>query len=569
MRLSRYLLPTLKEDPSEAQIVSHKLLLRGGFIRQVASGIYNFLPIGLRALQRIEDVVRREMDRAGALEILMPLVQPAELWIETERWQTYGKELLRFKDRREHDFCLGPTHEEMVTDLVRREVRSYRDLPLILYQIAPKFRDEIRPRFGLMRAREFIMKDAYSFDANEEGLERSYQLMYETYQNIFKNCGLKFKAVLAHTGAIGGAFSHEFMVLAESGEDTLAICEACNYASNVELTPAISGEKYIEEPSKPLQKVYTPGVRSAKDVAEFLGLPLSKITKTLIYLVEEKEPLAVVLRGDHEVNEVKLEKYLEGRSFRMAKEEEILSLVGAHPGFIGPKGLKMKILVDKALVGWKNFVIGANEDEYHYINANLGETFQADGIEDFRKATYGDLCPECKRPLIFIKGIEVGHIFKLGTKYSSAMKATFLDRDGQEKPFVMGCYGIGVSRVLAATIEQNHDENGIIFPWPIAPFHLALIPLEKDLVSQAENLYSRLKAFWEILLDDREERPGVKFKDIDLIGIPIQIILGKGYKEKGEVEIKIRKNGERLSVKPEDLVTTIKNLEKTLNHESL
>ncbi len=568
MRMTRYFLPTLREDPSEAETISHKLLLRGGYIRKVASGIYNFLPIGFRALKKIENIVRREMDSAGALEILMPMVQPAELWMETGRWQAYGKELLRFKDRKEHDFCLGPTHEEVITDLVRKEVRSYRELPLILYQIAPKFRDEIRPRFGLMRAREFIMKDAYSFDANEEGLEKSYQLMYETYQRIFKSCGLKFQAVEAHTGAIGGDVSHEFMVLAETGEDTLAICEACGYASNVELTPAILGEKYPDEPKKPLEKVYTPGVRTAKEVADFLGLPLPKITKTLIYMVEEREPVAVVLRGDHEVNEVKLEKLLGGRPFRMAREEEIVSLVGAHPGFLGPKGLKMKIIVDKALEGYPNFVIGANEDEYHYINANLGDTFSADIIADVRKASPGDLCPKCGNPLSFTKGIEVGHIFKLGTKYSAAMNATFLDRDGKEKPFIMGCYGIGVSRVLAATIEQNHDEKGIIFPWQIAPFQLALITLDKNLNAEAEKLYERLTRSYEVLFDDRDERPGVKFKDMDLVGIPLQVILGKNYQEKGEVEIKIRKTGERLYTKPEDLEIAIEKIKKELVDET-
>jgi prolyl-tRNA synthetase len=568
MRMTRYFLPTLREDPSEAEIISHKLLLRGGFIRKVASGIYNFLPTGLRALRKIENIVRGEMNRAGALEILMPMVQPSELWMETGRWQAYGKELLRFKDRKEHDFCLGPTHEEVITDLVRKEVRSYRNLPLILYQIAPKFRDEMRPRFGLMRAREFIMKDAYSFDADTEGLEKTYQLMYETYQRIFQNCGLKFRAVQAHTGAIGGDVSHEFMVLAETGEDTLAICEDCGYASNVELTPAISMEKYPEEPAKPLEKVYTPGVRSAQEVADYLGLPLKKITKTLIYIVEEKDPIAVVLRGDHELNEVKLEKILEGRPFRMAREDEILKLLSAHPGFLGPRGLKMKIIADKALEEYPNFVIGANEDEYHFLNANLGDTFIPDIVADVRKACPGDLCPNCQRPLTFTRGIEVGHIFKLGTKYSSAMKATFLDKEGKEKPFIMGCYGIGVSRILSAGIEQNHDENGIIFPWQIAPFQIALISLDKALNDEAERLYQRLQDRFEVLFDDRDERPGVKFKDMDLVGIPLQVILGKGFKEKGELELKVRKTGERSYVKADSLEDTIEKIKNGLTRET-
>lgn len=555
-------MPTLREDPSEAETVSHKLLLRAGMIRKLASGIYNFLPLGFKALKKIEQIVREEMNKAGALEILMPLVQPAELWQETGRWELYGKELLRIKDRKDHDFCLGPTHEEVVTDIVRRDVKSYKDLPLILYQIAVKFRDEIRPRFGIMRAREFIMKDAYSFDADEEGLEKSYQKMYETYHRIFENCGLKFKAVEAHTGAIGGDVSHEFMVLAETGEDTIAFCEACGYASNIELTPAETSENYPQESPKPLEKVYTPGVRTAKEVADFLGLPVAKITKTLIYIVEENEAVAVCIRGDHEVNEIKLEKILGGKPFRMAKDEEIRRIAGASPGFIGPKGLKIKIIADKSLVGYPNFVIGANEDEYHYINANLGETFTPDMIADVRKATEGDLCPRCGKPLSFLKGIEVGHIFKLGTKYSLPMKAMFLDKDGQMKPFIMGCYGIGVSRVLAATIEQNHDEKGIIFPWQIAPFQIGIIPLKDSFKEKAESLYQGLSQKWDVLLDDRDERPGVKFNDLDLIGVPLQIILGKAFEEKGEVEIKQRKTGERVYLKLEEVENYVQGFAK-------
>ena len=557
MRLSKYFLPTLREDPSEAETVSHKLLLRAGMIRKVASGVYNFLPLGLKALKNIENIVRQEMNRAGALEVLLPFVQPAELWLETGRWNAYGKELLRFKDRKEHDFCLGPTHEEVITDLVRRDVKSYRQLPLILYQIAPKFRDEIRPRFGLMRAREFIMKDAYSFDADYEGLDKSYQLMYDTYNRIFSACGLKFKAVRAHTGAIGGDVSHEFMVLAETGEDTIAVCPKCGFAENVEIAPAISSEVYEPGPHRPFGKVYTPNVRSAKDVADYLGLPLKKITKTLIYIVEEKEPVAVCVRGDHEVNEVKLEKVLGGKPFRMAKEEEVLKIVGAHPGFIGPKGLKMKVIVDRSLVNFPNFVIGANEDEYHFVNANLYDTFVPDLVADVRKAVEGDLCPECGELLTFMKGIEVGHIFKLGTKYSEPMKATFLDKDGTEKPFIMGCYGIGVSRVLSATIEQNHDENGIIFPWPIAPFKVGIIYLKADFQEKAEKLYQELSERVDTLIDDRDERPGVKFKDLDLIGVHLQVIYGKSFEETGNVEVKIRRSGERLYLPEKEASTFV------------
>jgi len=565
MRWSKFFIPTLREDPSEAEIISHKFLLRAGMIRKLASGIYNFLPLGFKALKKIENIVRCEMNKAGALEILMPLVQPAELWKETGRWDAYGKELLRFKDRKEHDFCLGPTHEEVVTEIVRRDVKSYKELPLILYQIAVKFRDEIRPRFGIMRAREFIMKDAYSFDADWNGLEKSYQLMYETYEKIFTNCGLKFKAVEAHTGAIGGDVSHEFMVLAETGEDVIAFCEKCGYASNIELTPAIFGGRYPSEPEKPLEKVYTPGVRTAQEVADFLGLPVSKITKTLIYIVEEKEAVAVCLRGDHEVNEVKLEKLFSGKTFRMAGVEEVRKIVGASPGFIGPKDLKIKVIADKALEGYPNFVIGANEDEYHYLNANLGSTFKPDIIADIRKATLGDLCPRCRETLSFTRGIEVGHIFKLGAKYSEPMKAMFLDKDGKMKPFIMGCYGIGVSRVLAATIEQNHDEEGIIFPWQIAPFQIAVIYLKEGFKETAERIYKNLSQNWDVILDDREERPGVKFKDMDLIGIPLQVILGKSYEKNKELEVKIRKTGERKFVKREELENFVRNFENERN----
>ena len=562
MRWSRCFIPTLREDPAEAEVISHKLLLRAGMIRKLASGIYTFLPLGFRALKKIENIVREEMNKAGALEVLLPLVQPAELWQETGRWDAYGKELLRFKDRKDHEFCLGPTHEEVITDMVRRDVRSYKDLPLILYQIAVKFRDEIRPRFGILRAREFIMKDAYSFDADWEGLDKSYEKMYEAYTKIFTRCGLKFKAVEAHTGAIGGDVSHEFMVLAETGEDVLAFCDNCGYASNVELTPAISGENYPAEEEKPLEKVHTPGVRTAQEVAEFLGLPVSKITKTLIYILDEKDAIAVCVRGDHEVNEVKLERLFPKKKIRMATSEEVRKIVGASPGFIGPKDLKLTIVVDRALEGYPNFVIGANEDEYHYINANLGRDFTPDMVVDIRKACEGDLCPKCGKPLSFTRGIEVGHIFKLGTKYSEPMKATFLDKDGKAKPFVMGCYGIGVSRILAATIEQNHDENGIVFPWQIAPFQIGIVYLKENMKDAAERLYKELSEKWDVILDDRNERPGVKFKDMDLIGIPFQVIFGKSFEKEGKVEVKLRASGERHYLTPSEVNEFLINFTK-------
>ena len=564
MRWSQYFIPTLREDPADAEIVSHKLLLRAGMIRKIASGIYTFLPLGFKVLKKIEEIVRNEMNKIGAIELLLPLVQPAELWKESGRWESYGKELLRFKDRKEHDFCLGPTHEEVITEIVRRDVKSYKDLPLILYQIAVKFRDEIRPRFGIMRAREFIMKDAYSFDADWEGLEKNYQNMYSAYSKIFQKCGLKFKVVEAYTGAIGGDVSHEFMVLAETGEDILVVCENCKYASNIELAPAILGEKYKEEKEKPLEKVYTPGVRTAKDVAEYLNMPLSKITKTLIYVIDEKEFVAVCLRGDHEVNEVKLEKLFPGKRIRMATEEEIKREIGANPGFLGPKGLKMKVIVDKALVGYPNFVIGANENEFHFINVNLGRDFEPDLIEDVRKACEGDRCPKCGAPVNLIRGIEVGHIFKLGTKYSKSMKATFLDKDGKAKPFIMGCYGIGISRIIAASIEQNHDNNGIIFPWNISPFQIVITFLKQELKNEAEKIYYKLLQKWDVILDDRDERPGVKFKDFDLIGFPLQIILGKTFETENKVEIKIRKTGERIYIHHTELEEYIQKLSSQL-----
>ena len=558
MRLSRYFLPTLREDPAEAEVISHKLMLRAGMIRRLASGIYSFLPLGLRALRKVEKIVREEMDRAGALEVLLPLVQPAELWKETGRWEKFGKELLRFKDRKDHDFCLGPTHEEVITDLVRGEVRSYRQLPLILYQIATKFRDEIRPRFGLMRGREFIMKDAYSFDADEEGLNRSYRLMYETYERIFSRCGLRFCAVLADTGAIGGDESHEFMVLAETGEDVIVSCPACGYAANLEMAEAVRDFAYPEEPEKPLERVATPGVKRVEEVAAFLGIPASKLVKTLIYLVDGK-PYAILIRGDHELNEVKLRRALKAERVEMAGPETVEKLTGAPVGFAGPVGLSgVTIIADKALKGLKNFVTGANEPDAHYVNVNYPRDFKIEAFFDLRNVTEGDLCPRCGNPLELTRGIEVGHVFKLGTKYSEAMGATFLDREGKERPFVMGCYGIGVSRTVAACIEQNHDENGIIWPLTLAPYHVALLTLgagDAELMEASEKLYRTL---WgegvEVLWDERDERPGVKFKDADLIGLPFRLVLGKKFKNEKKVELKARAEKEALMLSPEEAI---------------
>ncbi len=562
MRLSRYFVPTLRQDPAEAEVVSHKLMLRAGMIRRLASGIYSFLPLGLRALRKVERIVREEMDRAGALEVLLPLVQPAELWQESGRWDDYGKELLRFKDRKDHDFCLGPTHEEVITDLVRREVRSYRDLPLTLYQIATKFRDEIRPRFGLMRGREFIMKDAYSFDRDEEGLDRSYRAMYEAYERIFSRCGLRFRAVLADTGAIGGHESHEFMVLAETGEDVVVSCSACGYAANLELAEAVAQYNYPEETEKPLEKVATPEVKRVEDVAAFLGVPTAKLVKTLLFLVDD-EPVAVLVRGDHELNEVKLRRALGAKSIRMADAETVERLTNAPVGFAGPVGLSgVKIIADHAVRGLKNFVVGANEADAHYVNANHPRDFQIEAFYDLRNVTEGDLCPRCGKPLELTRGIEVGHVFKLGTKYSEALGATFLDENGKERPIIMGCYGIGVSRTVAAAIEQNHDKDGIIWPLSIAPFHVALLTLgakDSALIEASERLYQELsEAGVEILWDDRDERPGVKFKDADLIGLPFKLVVGKRFKNQGEVEVKERRTGETKTLKPEEAVNFLR-----------
>ncbi|NPB09946.1 MAG: proline--tRNA ligase [Thermodesulfobacteria bacterium] len=562
MRLSRYFLPTLREDPAEAEVVSHKLMLRAGMIRRLASGIYSFLPLGLRALRKVEKIVREEMDRAGALEVLLPLVQPAELWRETGRWDHFGKELLRFKDRKDHDFCLGPTHEEVITDLVRREVRSYRDLPLILYQIATKFRDEIRPRFGLMRGREFIMKDAYSFDVDDQAAEKSYRLMYETYERIFNRCGLRFRAVLADTGAIGGSESHEFMVLAETGEDVIASCPKCGYAANLEMAEAVSREAEEDEAEKPLERKATPGVKSVEDVAAFLGVPARKLVKTLIYLVDGR-PVAILIRGDHELNEVKLRRALGAEQVEMADAETVERLTQAPVGFAGPVGLSgVRVIADQAVRGLKNFVTGANEADAHYVNVNHPRDFEIEAFYDLRNVTEGDLCPRCGTPLELTRGIEVGHVFKLGTKYSEAMGATFLDEKGRERPMVMGCYGIGVSRTVAAAIEQNHDEHGIIWPLSLAPFQVILLTLgtDEDLMQVSENLYRALEAEGlEVLWDERPERPGVKFKDADLIGIPYKLVVGKRFKKEGQVEVKERRSGETRTFSPEEAVNFLKD----------
>jgi len=556
MRLSKMFLPTERRDRAEAVVASHRLMIRAGMIRQLTSGVYSYLPLGLRAVRKVARIVREEMDRAGAQEVLLPALQPADLWRESGRWDRFGPELMRLKDRNEREFCLGPTHEEVITDLVRREVRSYRQLPVNLYQIQTKFRDERRPRFGVMRGREFTMKDGYSFDATEEGAEESYRRMYEAYCRIFERCGLRFRAVEADTGAIGGSFSHEFMVLADSGEDAIMICNECPYAANSEraevAAPVIPP---IREEPLPLEKVSTPGMRTVEEVCGYLGVGPESLIKTLIYRTEGA-PVAVLVRGDREANEAKIRRAVGCSDLELADEALIQRVTGAPVGFAGPVGLgsgspwgRIEILADQEIKGMANAVVGANEADAHLIHANSPRDFQVDRYGDFRLAVAGDLCPRCGHGVLEQwRGIEVGHIFKLGTKYSEAMGATFQDEGGVERPMIMGCYGIGIERTVAAAIEQNHDEDGIIFPMGIAPFQvivLCLQPERAEVMEVSESLYRRLlQAGVEVLLDDRQERPGTKFKDADLIGIPLRVNVGERMVGQGKVELRHRATGQ-------------------------
>jgi len=550
MRYSQYFIPTVKETPSDAEVISHQLMLRSGMIRKLAAGIYNYLPLGLRSIRKVEAIVREEMNRAGAIEMLMPAVQPAELWKESGRWEFYGKELLRFKDRKDAEFCMGPTHEEVVTDLIRKEVRSYRQLPLNLYQIQGKFRDEIRPRFGLMRGREFIMKDAYSFDVNEAGADVSYQKMYQAYRRIFERCGLKFRAVEADTGTIGGNYSHEFMVLADSGEDAIVSCSACEYAANMEKAETRRNASGDHADPRPLERVTTPGQKSVEEISSFLGVPSTQVVKTLV-LLADNEPVVALLRGDFDLNEIKLKNHLGCAELEMAGDDVVLKVTGAPTGYAGPVGLlgKVKVVADLSLEGMHNFVVGANAGDTHLKNVNLGRDFSVAGFVDIRNVVVGDPCPRCDSGKLEIwRGIEVGHVFKLGTKYSKALNATFLDADGKEQIIFMGCYGIGIGRTVAACIEQNHDDNGIIFPIPIAPFQVivsALSAKDDSVRDASEAIYQDLlQSGVEVLIDDRDERPGFKFKDADLIGIPLRIVVGAKHLVDGKVELKERRSGE-------------------------
>ena len=566
MRFSRAFIPTKKEIPADAEIPSHKLLIRAGFIRKVASGLYDILPLGALVIRKIERIIREEMDRAGAQEVILPIMHPAELWLESGRWDVYGKEMIKFKDRHERDYSLAPTAEEVITDLVRKEIRSYKDLPLNLYQIGRKFRDEIRPRFGLMRAREFIMKDAYSFHATDEDAEREYWNMYETYSRIFRRMGLEFKAVEADTGEIGGKFSHEFMVIADTGEGKLVYCEKCGYAASTEkaeqLKPKVLEKR--EDLFKLLEKVYTPNVKRIEEVSEFLEVSPENILKLLVYIVDG-QPVAVAIMGDREVEETKLKQVFRGKEVRLATDEEIEKFTGQPKGFLSPIGLKIPVYADYSVIPMVNFVAGAGEKDYHMKNVNWGRDFKVKEFIDVAEVRGGDLCPKCGAPLTEKRGIEVGHIFKLGTKYSEAMGALFVDENGQEKPMIMGCYGIGVTRVMPAAVEQNHDENGIIWPVEIAPFEVIVIPVNvknDEIREVAEKIYSELReSGFDVLIDDRNARPGFKFKDADLIGIPYQIIVGKGVKN-GVVELKERKTGKRKEVKIEKIVLELRKIVK-------
>ena len=566
MRWSKILIPTLKEDPADAEVISHKLLVRAGFIRQVSRGVYDYFPLALRVIRKIEQIVREEMNRAGAQELLMPITAPAELWQESGRWEMYGKELLRFKDRNERDFCLGPTHEEIVTDLVRRSVRSYRELPFNLYQIQTKFRDEPRPRFGLMRGREFIMKDAYSFHTDVEDCRREYDNMYQTYKRIFSRCGLRFRPVEADTGTIGGSQSHEFQVLAESGEDAIVSCNTCDYAANMEKAEVKTARptgRDIAEVSPKLEKVSTPGKKSVAEVAEYLKLPSENFIKTLVYRTDSGEFVAVLARGDHEVNELKLKTVLGCREIALADEASVASAIGVAPGFLGPIGLKLRVLADLAVHGMRAAVTGANEPNAHFINVDQERDFTPTVFADLRLAIAGDPCPRCEHGRLEAhRGIEVGQVFYLGTKYSVAMGATYLDAEGRERPIEMGCYGIGVSRLVAAAIEQNHDANGIIWPFSVAPFQVLLLPInykDQSIREATDNLYGELQKHGvEVLLDDRDERPGVKFKDADLVGIPLRVTIGAKGLEKGCLELRLRRDGKTEEVPVADGATKIR-----------
>jgi prolyl-tRNA synthetase len=568
MKWSETYIPTLRDDPAEAEIVSHKLLVRAGYIRKLAAGVYNYLPLMQRVLLKITQIVREEMNAAGAQEILMPVLHPAELWLQSGRWHTVGKELMRSKDRHERDLVLGGTHEEVVTFLVKGELKSYRQLPLNLYQIQNKFRDEIRPRFGLMRGREFIMKDAYSFDRDEEGLKISYHKMLDAYFKIFHRCGLDTRMVESDSGAMGGKAAHEFMVMVdtEGGENIIFYCDSCDYAANLEKANSIETESPQEEnKEKPLEKISTPKVKTVEEVTAFLKVPARKLAKTLLYKADDKI-VAAMIRGDRQINEVKLKNSLGCINLEMADAATVEKITGAPVGFAGPVKLKnVTILADEEIIGMKNFVTGANENDFHYTGVNVDRDFKIDQVAQIRCAQEGEMCPRCRKGrLSTSRGIEVGNTFMLGTKYSLALGANYLDVDGQEKPFIMGSYGIGITRTAQAAVEKFHDQNGIIWPASIAPFSVEILPLnvaDKNQNQIAGDIYDEMKAnLMEVLIDDREDRAGVKFNDADLIGIPLRVNVGAKSLKEGKVEIGIRKTREVISVTPEQVVGKCKEL---------
>ncbi|NSB11841.1 proline--tRNA ligase [Clostridium beijerinckii] len=559
MKMSNMLISTLREVPAEAEIDSHKLMLRAGMIRKMAAGVYNYMPLGLKVLKKVEDIIREEMNAAGAQEFLASAIIPAELWQESGRWDAYGAEMFRLKDRGDRDFCLGPTHEEVFTDIARNEIKSYKQLPLNLYQIQTKYRDERRPRFGVMRSREFVMKDAYSFDKDQVGLDLAYDKMHDAYVKIFNRCGLDAKCVAADSGAIGGSNSAEFMVKSEVGEDDVVFCSECNYAANIEKASS-PAEKELKQEFKEINKVETPNTKTIDELVKFFGTNEKNFAKTILFNADGKI-VAVMVRGDREINEVKVSNAIgEVINLDLASSEDVKKATGAEIGFAGPIGIKVDmLLVDEEVANMYNFIVGANETGYHINNVNYGRDFEG-VIGDYRNVTEGEKCPVCGGKVTIARGTEVGHIFKLGTKYSEAMNAKFIDEDGKEKPFIMGCYGIGVTRTMASIIEQHHDENGIVWPLSVAPYHVSVIPVnvkDEEQARIANEIYEKLtSAGIEVLLDDRNERAGVKFKDSELMGIPMRITVGKKISD-GEIEFKLR-DGEMEVIKIEDVYNIIK-----------
>ena len=564
MRQSMTIIPTLREVPSDAEVKSHQLLLRAGFMRQTASGIYSYLPLGLKVIQNVEKIIREEMERAGAVELLMPTLQQAELWQESGRWNSYGPELMRMHDRHNREFALGPTHEEVITSLLRDEVKSYKKLPLTLYQI-PKFRDEKRPRFGLLRGREFIMKDAYSFHSSQESLDEVYDRLFTAYSNIFSRCGLNFRAVIADSGAMGGKDTHEFMVLSEIGEDTIAYSDTSNFAANIEMAPVVNTAVKAGEAAKELEKMETPDQKTIEEVSSFLKVPAEKCLKTLLWKVDG-EFVVVLVRGDHELNDIKLKNLFNAAIVEPATPEETKEILGVSFGSLGPVNMKasdIKVVADAAVQMLENAVCGANEDGFHYVNVNPDRDFPAVQYEDLRFIQEGDPSPDGQGTIRFAKGIEVGHVFKLGTRYSESMSGMILDENGRQKPMIMGCYGIGVSRTVSAIAEQFNDEKGLIWPVNIAPYQVHLIPVNmKDEAQKqlGEELYEQLtRAGYDVLIDDRPERAGVKFADSDLIGMPVRVTVGKKAAE-GIIEMKIRENGESFEIPVGELLERLKTI---------